>query len=272
MRAPYSNLACAVALAFPLLAGNGVAAAPLRLAGTGGIIEAMLQIAPLFNAATGEKLEVTVGLGSQGALRALADGALDVVVSARALSPEEARGKLVAHQFARTPLAFITSKLEPDGLKTGDIAPIFDATNPKWQDGSPLRIILRTRLDADTALIERAIPGVADAIERARRRPGIVVAATDQDNVGYAQRLEGSFSMAGYGQVIAEKSDLRMIAIDGVMPNLATMADKTYPYEKQFYLVFATDRSAGAEQLLNFLRSTEGRKLLLATGNLPVGE
>ena len=49
----------------------------------------MLQIAPSFKAATGDELQVTVGLGSSGALRALADGALDVVVSARELTPAE---------------------------------------------------------------------------------------------------------------------------------------------------------------------------------------
>lgn len=272
MRAPISNLAFAVFLAFPLLAANGAAAAPLRLAGTGGIIEAMQQIAPLFKAATGDELEITVGLGSGGALRALADGALDIVVSARELSPAEAKGNLVVRPFARTPLVFITSNPKPNGLKTSDIASIFEAINPKWQDGTPLKIILRTRLDADTALIERKIPGVAEAIEHARLRPDVPLAATDQDNVNISQRLGGSFSLAGYGQIIAEKCDLRMIAIDGVMPNLDTLADGTYPYIKTFYLVFASERRAGAEQFLKFLRSAEGSKVLLATGNLPVGE
>lgn len=272
MRVPFSNLAFAVVVALPLLAGNGTAAAPLRLAGTGGIIEAMQQIAPSFKAATGDELAVTVGLGSSGALRALADGVLDLVVSAREITPAEAKGKLVARAFARTPLVFITSKRKPNGLKTSDIAPIFATINPKWQDGTPLKIVLRTKLDADTALIEWMIPGAAEAINQARLRPDIPVAATDQDNVNIVQRLNGSFGLAGYGQIIAEKVDARMIAIDGVKPNLDTMANKTYPYEKIFYLVFASDRSVGAEHFLNFLHSAEGRKVLLATGNLAVGE
>jgi|SRR5665647_699471 len=272
MRISIPKMAIAVLLAGSLLAANGAAAAPLRLAGTGGIIEAMLQIAPAFKAATGDELQVTVGLGSGGALRALADGAIDVVVSARALTPAEKKNKLVAYPFARTPLVFITSMRKPDGLKPGDIAPIYEAINPKWQDGTPLKIILRTKLDSDTALIEHEIPGVEDAIEAARRRPDVPVAATDQDNVNIVQKLVGSFSLAGYGQIIAEKPDVRMIAINGVMPNLDTMADKTYPYEKMFYLVFASDRSAGAEQFVKFLHSAEGSKVLTATGNLAVSE
>jgi phosphate transport system substrate-binding protein len=272
MRASFSKLAFAVVVAVPLLAANAAAAESLRLAGTGGIIEAMKQIAPSFKAATGNELEITVGLGSGGALRALADGKLDVVVSARALNPDEAKLKLVARPFARTPLVFITSHPKPNGLRSSDIAKIFALADPKWEDGTPLKIILRTRLDSDTALIERDIPAVKEAIEGARRRPDVPVAATDQDNVEFAQRVGGSFSLAGYGQIIAEKCNLRMIAIDGVMPNLGTMTNKTYPYEKMFYLVFASERSAGAEQFLKFLRSAESGKVLLATGNLPVGE
>ena len=272
MRASFSKLAFSLFLAFPLLTANAATAESLRLAGTGGIIEAMKQIAPSFKAATGNELDIAVGLGSGGALRALADGKLDVVVSARALNPDEAKLKMVAQPFARTPLVFITSHPKPNGLRSSGIARIFASADPKWADGAPLKIILRTRLDTDTALVERDIAGVKQAIEGARRRPDVPVAATDQDNVEFAQRVGGSFSLAGYGQIIAEKCNLRMIAIDGVMPNLDTLANKTYPYEKIFYLVFVSDRSAGAEQFLKFLRSAEGSKVLLATGNLPVGE
>lgn len=272
MRTPTMKTILTALLAIPLLTGHGAAAASLRLAGTGGIIEAMQQIAPQFKATTGIQLEVIVGLGSGGALRALADGKLEVVVAARDITPDEAKRKLISHPFARTPLVFITSKANTSGLNSSDIAPIFEAINPKWEDGTPVKIILRTRLDADTALIEQKIPGVAEAIEHARRRPHVPVAATDQDNVNIAQSLGGSFSVAGYGQIIAEKPNLYMIAINGVMPRLDTMANKTYPFEKIFYLVYASDRSADAEQFLQFLRSTEGSKALLATGNLSVSE
>jgi phosphate transport system substrate-binding protein len=272
MRAAYSNVAIAALLASPLLAGPGTAAETLRLAGTGGIIEAMQQIAPSFKAATGIQLEVIVGLGSSGAMRAIADGKLDVVVAARDSYPDEAKGKIISYPFARTPLVFVTSHPKPNGLRSSALPEIFVSLNPKWEDGTPLKIILRTKVDADTALIERYVPGVAAEIARARQRPDVPVAATDQDNVNLAQRLAGSFSLAGYGQIVAEKCDLRLVAIDAVMPSPATLANGTYPYEKIFYLVFAAEYGSGAWKLLQYLHSDEGRKALLAAGNLPVGE
>lgn len=272
MRALFLKLALPVAFAFPLVAINGAAAETLRLAGTGGIIEAMRQIAPQFKAATGIEVQVIVGLGTSGAMRAIVDGKIDVVVAGLPLSPELAEGLLVSHRFARTPLVLITSHPKPNGIKAGDIAAIVAAENPKWEDGTPLKLILRTKVDADNAIIERLIPGVKDAVTRARQRPAIPVAATDQDNVELAQRVPGSFGLAGYGQIVAEKSALRFVALDGVEPSLKALADGTYRYEKSFYLVFPRERAAGAEKFLTFLRSDAGRQALLATGNLPVGE
>lgn len=272
MRASLSKLAIAVGVAFPLMAANAANAETLRLAGTGGIIEAMRQVAPQFKAATGIEVQVIVGLGTSGAMRAIVDGKIDVVVAGLPLSPELAEGLLVSHRFARTPLVLVTSHPKPNGVKAADLAAIVAAENPKWEDGTPLKLILRTKVDADTAIIERELPAVKDAVVRARQRPDIPVAATDQDNVELAQRLPGSFGLAGYGQVIAEKCNLRFVAIDGVEPSPKTLADGTYRYEKNFYLVFPRGRNAGAEKFLTFLRSEAGRQALLATGNLPVGE
>jgi phosphate transport system substrate-binding protein len=272
MRAAYSNVAIAALLAFPLLAGNAAAAETLHIAGTGGVLEAMRQIAPPFAAATGLNLEIITGLGTAGAMRALSDGVIDAVFAAREPKPDEAKVKLVARAFTRTPLVFVTSHRKPNGLKSSDIPAIFVAQNPKWEDGTPLKIILRTKVDADTVLVGWSIPGIAAAIEQARRRPDVPVAATDQDNVSIAQRLDGSLSFAGYGQIISEKCDLRLVPINGVVPSPATLANGTYPFEKLFYLVFAPNRSAGAEQLLRFLQSAEARNILLPIGYLPVGE
>ena len=271
MRTPFSKFAFAF-LAGLLLAANGAAAATLRVAGTGGVLEAIQQVASPFAAATGIELEVITGLGTAGAMRALPDGVIDAVFAAREPNPNEAKVQLVSRSFARTPLVFVTSHRKPNGLKSSDIPAIFASQSPKWEDGTPLKIILRTKVDADTVITGQAIPGLAEAIERARARADVPVAATDQDNVNIAQRLEGSFTFAGYGQIIAEKCDLRLVPIDGVMPSLAALANGTYPYEKKFYLVFAPERSAGAEQLLQFLRSAEGRKILLAIGYLPLGD
>ena len=136
MRTSFSKLAMAVGIVVPLLTTNAAKAETLRLAGTGGIIEAMRQVAPQFKAVTGIELQVIVGLGTSGAIRAIVDGKIDVVVAGLPLSPELAEGLLVSHPIARTPLVLITSHPKPNGVKAGDIAAIVAAAT---QNGKTAR-------------------------------------------------------------------------------------------------------------------------------------
>lgn len=272
MHGSFSNVVFAVSLAGALLAGHGAAAETLRLAGTGGAMAMVEQVAAGFAAATGVKLEVVPGLGSKGGIRAAADGAVDLAVSARPLDPAEAALGLTAIPMARTALVFVTSHRKPNSLKSTELTAIFKATNPKWADGSQMKLILRTRFDGDTILLEKNFAGMREAIEAARLRPEFPVAPTDQDSATLAERLPGSFVQAGLSQIVTEKRDLRFVPIDGVEPSLENLESGKYPYEKDFYIVFSAKMKATAERLLEFVRSAKGRSILRETGNLPVAE
>ena len=254
-----------------LFPASATAAATLRLAGTGGAIGAMRYVAPLFAAATGIQMEVLPSLGSGGALRAVGDGVIDVAVSARDLTAGESGRGLEANEFARTALVFVTSKLKPNGWRSVDLARIFKSEIKKWKDGTPINIILRTKSDTDTALMSSIFPGMQEAIEQARTRPDVPVAATDQNSARLAEDLTGSFVQAGLSQIVAEKRNLRLVPIDGVEPSLANLENGTYLFEKPLYLVFKFGNRE-AESLLKFLRSPKGHEVLRETGNLPVSE
>jgi phosphate transport system substrate-binding protein len=195
-----------------------------------------------------------------------------MAVSARQLNPDEVPLGLTAIPMARTALVFVTSHRKPNSVNSAELTGIFKATNPKWADGSPMRVILRTRFDGDTTLLEQRFAGMHEAIETARQRPELPIAATDQDNATLAERLSGSFVQAGLSQIMTEKRDLRFVPIDGVAPSLETLESGKYPYEKIFYIVFSAKTKATAERLLEFVRSAKGHSILRATANLPVAE
>ena len=248
---------------------NAAQAEALRIGGTGGALALFRHASEPFKSATGIQIEVLDSLGSLGAIRALGANALDVAVTAMPLARDGNQPGFVEVPFARTALVFVTSHPAPDRLTSRDLVSIFGAANAKWSDGKRINLILRPRTDADTQLIGRMFAGMAEAIEVARKRPDLPIAATDQDSAALAERLPGSLVQAGLGQIIAEKRALRAVVIDGVEPSLENLESKAYPYQKLFYLVYPTVRPAPAERLLVFLRSAEGRKLLRETGNLP---
>jgi phosphate transport system substrate-binding protein len=253
------------------LVGCGAAAGDtLRVGGTGGAIDMMRQLGTAFTASNGIDVDIAMSLGTSGAMRALADQVLDVAVSARRLTAEESSYGFFEVPIARTALVFATSHRNPNGLKGTDLARIYASDRPAWADGTPIRIILRTRFDADTLIIGSLFPGMREAFAAARQRQELPVSATDQDNTKMAETIRGSLMFGGLSQLEMEKRDLRYVAIDGVLPSLAAFESGAYPHEKVFYLVFPAIRSAAAQRFLDFARSDVGRKILRASSALPV--
>lgn len=256
-------------LVFVICVGATASAEVLRIGGAGGALEMMKQMVAPFAAATGIKAEIIPNLGSNGALQAVNDGAIDAAVSSRSLTAEESGSGLEATLFARTPLVFVTSKSKPNGWFGPDLARIFEFEIKVWEDGTPINVILRPKGDTDTKLISVIFPGMAAAIEQARRRRDVPVAFTDQDSAELAEHLDGSFVQLGLNQVIAEKRKLNPVPIDGSEPSLSNFENGTYLFEKPYFLVFKFGNRR-AEQLLEFLQSPDGQKILRKNGNLPV--
>ena len=201
----------------------------LRLGGTGSALGLLQQVGAEFTAAAEIKIDVVPALGSTGAIRALADGKLDIAVSARPLKADESAAGLAQVAVLRTAYVFATSHRNPNGLKSGDLSRIFAADKSAWADGTPIRIILRPRSETDTALLGELFAGMDAAIETARRRAEVPTAATDQDNVDLAERMPGSLIGTSATQLATEHPNLRVVPLDGVAPTLREFRKRRLP-------------------------------------------
>ena len=200
----------------------------------------------------------------------MAEGVLDIAVSGRVLKPEELAQGLTQRAEIRTPFVLVTSQPRPNGFKSSEVAEIFKSRRASWADGSLIRIILRPKSDSDTTVLGSMFPGMAAAIEEARQRPDVPIAATDQDNADMAERIPGSLTGSTLSQVKMERRNLRFIAIDGVEPSLESLESGAYPFAKPIYFVLPAKKSPLAERFIAFLGSPAGRAALRATGNLPI--
>ena len=245
-------------------------AADLRAGGTGSATEMLRHLGSAFATETEIRIEMIPNLGSGGAIRAVADGAIDLAVSSRPLSTAEAAKGLTGTAFARTPFGFATSHPRPDGQKAVAIAEVFKDGQATWKDGTPVRIILRPKSDTDTPLMGALFPGLAGGIDVARRRTDVPVAATDLDNAVMAERVSGSLVGMTLTQARMERRNLRLVTIDGIEPTLENFEAGTYPYGKTFYVVVRADKSPAVDRFVAFLTSPRVRSLLRETGNLPV--
>jgi phosphate transport system substrate-binding protein len=272
VRALISRLALAGLLAGSLFVGNGTAAETLRLGGTGTAMGMLRQVGAEFTAGGGGKIVVVPSLGSTGAIRAVVDGAIDIAVSARPLKADEAAADLHQVTVMRTAYVLATSHRKPNALKSADLPRIFAAEKAAWADGTPMRIILRPRSETDTALLGEMFSGMDAAIEAARRRADVPVAATDQDNAAMAERIPGSLTGTTMTQLKTEHPDLRIVPLDGFEPTLANVESGAYPFVKSLYFILRSSGGAQARQFVDFLRSPPGMKALRDAETVVVAE
>lgn len=252
-------------------AASAGAAGIFRIGGTGAALVTMRQFADAYDEqVAGFEVEIPTSLGSGGAVRAVQAGAIDIGVSGRPLTSAEAKGQIRAFPFLITPFAFVTSHRSASDLKSSELHEFYTGQGTKWPDGSPVRVILRPVSDTDSDLLIELFPMMGQALQRARARPELLVAATDQDNAEAAQHLAGSLTVMTLLQFMSERSPVRLLALDGTHPTVAGVADGTYRYSKKIYFVVRERPSERVSAFLTFVQQPEGAAIIRRNGALLV--
>jgi phosphate transport system substrate-binding protein len=250
------------------------AVAPLRIGGTGGALGALQLLVGAFRAVDPRiEIEVLPSLGTSGGLRALQAGVVDLAVAARDLTERERAAGLQGREYARTPLIFATG---PDigirDLTCDDVARIYAGEMTEWPDGTPLRLVRRPPTEADWTVLAGLSPAMARAIDLAMRRPGLVTAATDQDNADTIEGVRGSFGLLALGQMLSERRRLTPFALDGIGPEEALAGLDRWRLPRRLYIVTSGARtSPEARAFLEFLSGPAAGALLAECGHLPIG-
>jgi phosphate transport system substrate-binding protein len=246
----------------------------IRIGGTGAALAAMRLLGTEFTRQDPETdVQVLASLGTVGGIEALAEGAVDIALAARALTPEEAAKGGREAACMTTALAFVANHQDPDyrqskGLRRADLPALFRDPSPTWADGTPLKLILRPRSDAKYLYLAKAVPGMDAALDEAYRRRGVPVAATDQESAELALRAKGSLAMASLLQLRAEELPLRPLPLDGVEPSTETVADGSYPFPYRVCLLLPAQPSAASQRFVSFVASPESRNTLRKLGAL----
>jgi phosphate transport system substrate-binding protein len=248
-------------------------AAPLLIGGTGSGSVLMQRLAQEFQSAHPDaQIQVVMPpLSSGGGVRALAAGRLDLAVVGRPLNAEEsALGNLgQTIEFVRTPLALASSTAKTTNLSRKELADIYAGRNTRWRDGSPIRLILRSREESDTAMLRRLSPEMSAAIDASFSRAGLPIADNDVDAIDLVAKTPDSLGPVALGLARLDGRPLRLIALDGVEPETKNLANSKYPALKAIYLVLGANPSAAARQFLAFVHGDRARRVLLDAGFLP---
>lgn len=251
---------------------NPAHADTLTIGGTGSALGTMKRLGEMFvEQNPGIHINVLPSLGSGGGIKALSAGAIDIAVSARPLKPAEAAIGLRGQVYGVTALVFATGEgTEQTALTQRELVAIYGGDQKAWADGSPIRPVLRPEVETDTQLISAHIDGMAGAFNTARTQPAIPVLTTDQDTADALESIPGALGPSTLSLILSEGRALKPLALDGVMPNEASLADGSYPLTKTFYLVTRSEAREAVTRFVAFTRSERGRQILRDNGHLIV--
>lgn len=256
-------------IALLLAGGPAGAAQELKIGGTGAALGTIQLLAAKFGRANPDIRVATVtNLGSVGAIKAVAAGAIDLGVTSRPLAEGESKLEVRQLEYARTPFVLAVSKTSAvTSITRRELEDIYAGKREKWPDGSTIRVVLRPASDIDTAIVRGLSPAMAQSLSIAEQRPGVQFAVTDQDAANDLERIPGAIGPSTLALIRSERRALRALKLDGVEPTPANAAAGTYPLHKQLFFVIGPTPGPAAERFMAFVRSNAGRRILADSGH-----
>lgn len=206
---------------------------------------------------------ITPPLGSGGAIRALADGKIDIAVAGRKRNADDPADKFVTMELARTPFVMATRDgVRPRGFSLSELAEVYDGMLTAWDDGQPIRLILRAPTESDTHTLRALSPHMDAAVEAAARRGGMVTAENDLDTVELIGKVPGALAPTTLGLLRTLGAHYRVLPLDGVAPSRQALESGKYRWAKTLFAIHGPQASAATREFFAFLRSAGARELM----------
>jgi ABC-type phosphate transport system, periplasmic component len=217
---------------------------------------------------------------THGAFINLLEGNADIIITHRTISPDEAEfAELVGVTLIETPIAsdafvFVVHPNNPvKSLTIDEIQKIYTGEITNWSEvggndaainaysrprnsGSEevFRTLLMDGLEPDDFLNELEINSMHEVFHAIEN---------DVNSICYTFR--------NYAEVIARRSDIPKIAINGIYSDDKTIENRTYPFVSAMYVAIRSDLDPNsmAYKLYEWLRSDKAKSTFIECGFLP---
>lgn len=244
----------------------------LNVGGTGSAKPLIEQFAQAYRRL---KPDITVNvihppMGSNGSIRAVLAGAIDLAVPGKPLTEQQKTAGGQDWELGRTPFIVVTAKeSHPIGFTLERLAAIYRGEVTTWADGSPIRLVVRSPAESDTLILRNVSPLMAQAVDVALARPGMLVAANDLENLDLLERTPGSLGTTNLALMQSENRKLNVLRIDNKASTLDALGQGAYPYYKPLYIAHGPKLSSAADGFLAFVLSASSQEILKRAGYVP---
>ncbi|MHB8834848.1 MAG: substrate-binding domain-containing protein [Candidatus Methylomirabilia bacterium] len=260
---------CALVVLFSAVATSS-AQEKVSLCGTGDSQELLRTLGAAFEKAnTGVAIVVPDSVGSDGGIKAAAAGECDFGRVARPLKDAEKALNLTFKVFAFSPVVVVSDPAAGvENLTSRQVVDIFSGRVSSWADvggkGGKIAVVNREAKDSSRGVLNQHIEG----FKGVEHPVGAVAVKTP----AAVELLVKTPNAIGYLPAAAAKGqNLKVLKLDGVAPTAANVVQGKYDIASPFALVWKGELKPAANQFFQFLKSAEGKKIIIDYGTVPAG-
>jgi phosphate transport system substrate-binding protein len=246
----------------------------LHLAGSASNIPLTRALADLFHT-RGPDTHVVVfaSVGDAGGVQAVYDDVIDLGLVSRPLTdPESALGLFVT-PYARVPVVFAVHLGVPDETVTlRQLLDIYAGRKTTWSDGTRIVALQRPRGDASHLAVEAALPEFAAVTADAYRQSLWRVVDSDQAMQEALSITAGAVGLFDLGAITLQSLPVRPLRIDDIAASEASVQSRRYPFSKDLAFVSVEEPVGLTADLVQFVHADEARRLMRASGYIPLPE
>ena len=199
-------------------------------------------------------------IGTNGAIRALADGAIDLGLASRPLRESELALGIREVPVARSVLVVAGHRsLEGQTLSWESLLKLAAGGPFDWPDGTPAFIVHREESDSGVGLVHAETPALAAALDVGRASGGMTV-YTDADAMRVVHDTPGAVALLDLAAAHASTGPVAAIGITGAPP------DTQLSWRRDLSLLVPPQSEAIAATFLESLRTPQAAMALQTSG------
>ena len=239
------------------------------IAGSGTNLPITNKLAAAYNKKNNSSIEIPKSIGSDGAIKAVQTGTLDLGLISRDLTAAEKATGLKEIPYARVGIVFATHPSTPDtDVSKEDIVKIHQGVKTTWSNGNKIVVLIRGRHDSSNLILFPLIPGLAEAIDESLHEKRWQVMYHDVDMSDALRNKAGAFGHTDTTD-IKLKPGIKALSVNGVAATPENIQSGTYPYSKELSFVYKEPLSERAKAFVIFATSDEGLGIITGNGGTP---
>jgi len=263
---------CIIMMSASVFLAKNATAESLVIAGSGTNLPAIRLLIKAFNHHHPEiHFPDSTNIGSDGAIRAAADGAISIGLISRALIGNENNLGLVVAPYSRTAVAIgVNPSVRDEGITFKELNSIYRGDKTTWKDGNKIIVLNREPGESSIYVLEEKVPGFREVYADSIKNNRWSIILKDEGMNRKIESLPNSIGFTDMGAIAAQKLKIKMLKLNGVYPSPATVESGAYPLYKTLSFVYRPERiTPDMKAFMSYVCSTEGKKILLHNNYVP---